>query len=105
MATLDNLSEPPNKPAIAVIQIVSELPGRWIKLVQAAVFGAEPKIAATVLGDALDRIAADAVGVVGVVKVAGTAFGCRVEFVHPNVGGNPQLAVIVFHQILSKVGA
>ena len=77
----------------------------WIKLVEAAVFGAKPKSTATASGNALDRIAADAVGVVGIVKVTGTAFGCRVEFVHPNVGGNPQIAVIVFDQILSKAGA
>src|SRR6202035_836999 len=32
MAILDNLSDPPNKLAIAVIQIVSKCSGRWIKL-------------------------------------------------------------------------
>ena len=85
------------------LRIMSECSGRRIKLVQAAVFGAKPKIAATVLGDALDRSTTDTIGVVGVMKVAGTAFGFRVEFVHPSVGGNPQIAVIVFHQILKKL--
>ena len=82
MAILDNVSDPPNKLAIAVIAIMSKGSGRWIKLVEAAVFGAKPEIAATVAGDALNRIAADAVGVVGVMTVAGKAFGCGVEFVH-----------------------
>ena len=105
MAILDNVSDPPNKLAIAVFRIMSECSGRWIKLVEAAVFGAKPEIAATVLGDALNRIATDTVRVVGIMNVAGNAFGCRVEFVHPGVGGNPQIAVIVFDQILNKVGA
>ena len=55
MAILDNLSDPPNKLAIAVISIMSKCSGRWIKLVEAAVFGAKPKIAPTVSGDALQR--------------------------------------------------
>ena len=52
MAIRDNLSDPPNKLAIAVISIMSKCSGRWIKLVEAAVFGAKPKIAPTVSGDA-----------------------------------------------------
>ena len=55
MAILDDLSDPPDKLAIAVIPVMSEGSGRGIKLVEAAVFGAKPEIAATVLGDALDR--------------------------------------------------
>ena len=52
MAILDDLSDPPNKLAIAVIAIMSKGSGCWIKLVEAAVFGAKPQIAATVSGDA-----------------------------------------------------
>src|ERR1700751_4592360 len=38
-------------------------------------------------------------------KVAGTAFRLRVEFVYPDIGRDPQIAVIVFHHVLQKVGA
>ena len=48
MAILDNLSDPPNKLAIAVFQVMSKCSGRWIKLVEAAVFRAKPEIPATV---------------------------------------------------------
>ena len=48
----DHFSDPPNKLAIAVIQIMSKCSGPWIKLVEAAVYGAKPQIAATVAGDA-----------------------------------------------------
>ena len=65
MAVFDNVSDPPNKLAIAVIAVMSEGFRRRVKLVQAAVVGAEPQIAATVAGDAPNRIAAKAVGVVG----------------------------------------
>ena len=91
--------------AIAVISIVSKCSGRWIELVEAAVFGAKPKGTATVLGDALDRGATETIGIVGVMKVAGTTFGFRVKLVHACVGCNPQIAVIVLHQVLQKVGA
>jgi len=37
MAIRDNLSDSSHKLAIAVIQIVSECSGRWIKLVEATV--------------------------------------------------------------------
>jgi hypothetical protein len=39
------------------------------------------------------------------VKVAGKVFGCRVEFIHPRAGGDPQTGVIVFQQVLNEVGA
>src|ERR1039457_1677972 len=104
MAILDDLGNPPNKLALAVISIMNKCSGRWIKLVEAAVLGAKPKIAPTVLGHARNVSATDTIRVVGIMKVARTAFGCRVEFVHPSVGGNPQIAVIVLHQILNKVG-
>ena len=42
----------PNKLAIAVIAVMSKGFGGWIKLVQAAVYGAKPKIASIVSGDA-----------------------------------------------------
>ena len=105
MPILYHLADPSNKVAIAVISIVSKCSGRWIELVETAVFGAKPKRTATVLGDALDRGATETIGIAGVMKVAGTAFGFRVEFVHPGVGGDPQIAVIVLHQVLQKVGA
>ena len=105
MTIRDNVSDPPNKLAIAVFQIMSECSGRWIKLVEAAVFRAKPEIAATVLGDALNRSTTETIRVVRIMNVACNAFGCRVEFVHPSVGGKPQIAVIVFDQILNKVGA
>ena len=79
--------------------------GRRIKPVEAAILGAKPQITPIVSGDARNVSTTDTVRVVGVMKVAGSAFGCRIEFVHPSVGGNPQIAVIVFYQILNKVGA
>ena len=80
---------------------------RWSdqKLVEAAVFSAKPERTKTVLGDALDRSATETIRIPGVMKVTGTAFGCRVEFVHAGVGGDPKIAVIVLHQILNKIGA
>ena len=105
MPILDHLADPPNKVAIAVISIVSKCSSRWIELVEAAVFGAKPKRTETALGDALDRGATETIGIVGVMKVAGTAFGFWVEFVYPDVGGDPRMAVIVLHQVLQKVGA
>src|SRR5208283_4743517 len=104
-AILDNLSDPPNKLAIAVISITSKSSGSWIEPVEACVLGAKPKIAPTVSGDARNVSTTDTIGVVRVMKVAGKPFGCRVKFVHPGVGGNPQIALIVFYQILNKVGA
>ena len=38
-------------------------------------------------------------------KVTNAAFGCRVESVNSDVGGNPQIPLIVLHQILNKIGA
>ena len=35
-------------------------------------------------------------------KVAGAALRCRVEFVRPSIGGNPQIGVIVLQQILKQ---
>ncbi len=104
MPILDHLADPPNKVSIAVISIVSKCSSCWIELVEAAVFGAKPERTAAVLGDALDRGATETIGIVGDMKVAGTAFGFRVEFVHPGVGGDPQIAVIVLHKVLQKVG-
>jgi hypothetical protein len=51
MAILDNLSDPPNKVAIAIISMMSKCSGGWIELVEAAVFGAKPKRTATFSGD------------------------------------------------------
>jgi hypothetical protein len=100
----DNASNSPNKLSLAVIAVMSEGFRGRVEFVQSAVFGADSKIPATVLGDALNRNATESIRVVGVVKVAGYAFGSRVEFVDASVGGNPQIAVVVFHQILNKVG-
>ena len=104
MAIFDNVSDPPNKLASAVIAIMCKGFRRRVKPVQAAVFG-EPQIAATVAGDAPNCIAAKAVGVVGVVKVAGTTFGCGVEFVYAGMSSNPQITTIVFYQIPNEVVA
>src|SRR5580704_11639084 len=101
----DHLADPAHKVAIAVISIVSKCSGRWIELVEATVFCAEPERTAAVLGDGLDRGPTETIGIAGVMKVAGATFGFRVEFVHPGVGGDPQIAVIVLHQVLQKVGA
>ena len=100
----DNLSDTPDKRSIAVIAVVSKCSGPWIELVEAAIFSTKPQIAPTVFGDALDRSTTERVRVVGVVKVSGPAFGCQVESVHPGVGGDPQIAVGVLHQILKEVG-
>ena len=78
-----DLTNPPYKLAIAVSAVVSECFGRWVKPVQAAVFGAKPKSTATVLSDALDRSTTETVWVLGVMNIAGTAFGKGVEFVYP----------------------
>ena len=75
MPILDHLADPSNKVPIAVISIMSKCSGRWIEIVEAAVFGAKPKRTAVVLGDALDRGATETVGIARVMKVAGTAFG------------------------------
>src|ERR1035441_6446557 len=102
----DDVSDPANKLALAVVQVMSKCSGGWIKLVETACFGAKPQIAATVACDTIDGIAAKTVGVAGVVPVAGKAFGSGIEFVHPaRVGGNPQIALIVLDQIHNKVGA
>ena len=50
MAVLDNGIDLPNKLAIAVIAIASKGFSGRIEFVQAAVYGANPEIAATVLG-------------------------------------------------------
>src|SRR5271157_5333872 len=89
-AVVDNLSDPPDKLAIAVISIMSKSSGRGIKPVEAGVLGAKPKIAPAVSGDARNVSTSDTIRIVRVMKVAGKAFGRRVEFVHPGVGGNPQ---------------
>ena len=44
-------------------------------------------------------------GVLGVVHVARAAFGPGVESVHARIGGNPQVAVIVFQEISDEVVA
>src|SRR5271157_551126 len=89
VAVLDNLTDPPDKLAVAVIYIMRKCFGRWIKLVDSAVLSAKPKRASITSGDARHVSGTDTIGVVGIMKVAGTTFGCRVEFVHPSVGGNP----------------
>ena len=63
-------------------------------------------MASPVAGGAFNLIATEAVGVVGVVAVAGKAFGCGVEFVYAAMSrDNPQITMIVFLQILSGVAA
>src|ERR1700757_3874603 len=84
-AIRDNLSNPPNKQTIAVVEIMSKCSGPRIKFIEAAIFGAEPKIAATILRDALDRSTTDTISVVRVMNVASKAFGCWVKSVHPRV--------------------
>ena len=75
MAVLDNAIDRPNKLAVAVIALASEASSGRIKFGQAVFYSANPEIAVTVLAEALDRIAANAVGVVGVVAVVGKVFG------------------------------
>ena len=58
-----------------------------------------------VLGHALDRSAAERARVVGVVKIAGAALGRGVEPIHPVVRRNPQIALVVLHQVLDEAGA
>ncbi len=88
MPVLDNVSDPSNKSAVAVIRIMSKCSGGWIKLVEATCFRAKPQTAATVAGDTVHGIGADAVGVAGVVAVGCKAFGSGIESVHPaGVGG------------------
>jgi hypothetical protein len=105
VAVLDDLSDPPDEPPLVVGSMMRKRSEPWIEPVEAAVLRAEPEIAATVLGDALDRSAAERVGVIRVMEVARTARGCGVESIHPGVGGNPEIAVIILHQILNEVGA
>ena len=102
---LDDMIDPPDKLAIAVISIVSKDSGRLIKLVETAVLGAKPKTTTPVSGDARNISSADAIGVSRVVKIAGKAFVYRVEFIYPGVGRDPQIAVIVFRQIFNEVRA
>src|ERR1043166_1765888 len=82
LATRDNLSDPPHTLVIPVTVVVCEGFHCRVEPVQAAVCCTKPQMAATIAGDALNRIAADAVGLVGVVTVADTALGSRVEFVY-----------------------
>ncbi len=106
MPIFDDVSDPANKLTLVVVQVMSKYSGGWIKLIEAACFGAKPQIAAVVACNTVDRIAANTVGVAGVVSVAGKTFTSRIEFVHPaSVGGNPQVALIVLGQIHNKVGA
>src|ERR1700730_1643295 len=103
VAILDNVIDSTDKPAIAVITIVSKHSGRWIKPVETAVLGAKPKTTPPVSGDARDVSTADTVGILGVMRIAGKAVAHRIEFIHPGVRGNPQITVIVFHHIFNKV--
>src|SRR4051812_13108643 len=105
MPALNDMSNPPDKLAIAVISIMRKLSGRRIEFVQTTVLCAEPKTALAVPGDARNVSGSESVGVVRIVKVPGEAFDNRIEFVHSGVGGNPQIPVIVFHEILDKIGA
>jgi hypothetical protein len=100
----NDLSDPANKLASAVIAVMSKCSGPWIKLVEAAGFGAKPKTAAIVSGNARNVSAGNTIRVLGIMKIAGKAFNSRVESVHPSVGGDPQIAVIIFHQRLNKIG-
>ena len=81
-ALLDDSSDPPNRLAVAVIAVMSKGLRLRVKPVEAAVGGSEPEMATTVAGNAPNRIAAKAVGVGRVVKVAGSTFGSGVEFVN-----------------------
>ena len=70
-AVLDNRINRPDRLASAVIPIASEGSSGRIKFVQAGVYGPNPQIAATVSGEGLDPIAANAVRVFRVVAVVG----------------------------------
>src|SRR6476646_10998577 len=94
-AVPDNLSDPADELAIAIIAVMSKAPRGRIKSVQAAVEGTKPKITPMASCDARNPRTADTIRVVGVMKIANTAFGGRVEFVHPSVSGNPEVAVLV----------
>jgi hypothetical protein len=104
MATRDNLVNPADELAIAVISIVSEYAGPGIKPVEAAVERAKPNRTPRVTGDAGYVITPNTVGVICLVNIAGAAFGRRVESVHPGIGRNPEIAVVVLYQVLKKVG-
>src|SRR5271165_37144 len=105
MAILGNGIDLPNKLTIAVIAIAGEGFSVRSKFVQAVVHGAQPEIAVTVLGDALDRIAANAFGVVGVVPVVGKVLGGWIELVEATTpGANPQIPMAVFNQTENSAG-
>ena len=92
-----DLADPPQELAIAVVTIMSECAARWIEPVQAIAFRSNPQRAATILDDALDRSSAETIRVSGIMKLADTAFACRIELVQPSIGGYPQKTVIVLH--------
>ena len=98
----DNLSDPANKPAIAIVAVMSESSAPRIKPVEATVYCAKPEVAPTVMGDARDVRTADAIRVVHVVKVACAALRCRVESVDSSVGRDPQIAVVILDRDLEE---
>src|SRR3974390_415197 len=104
-AVRDDLRDPSNKLAVAVVAEMREFSGRCIQFFEAAIFSAKPKIPVTVFSDAFDRSTSKTIGIVRVMEIVGKPFGCRVEFVHARFGGKPEVAVVVFYQILKKIGA
>src|SRR4029077_4663915 len=105
MPTDDNLSDPANKLAVAVVAIMNKSSAPRIKPVEATVYTAKPKVAPTVPGDARHVCTADAIRIVHVMEVACAALRCGVESVHSSVGRDPQISVVIFDQVLKKVGA
>ena len=98
----DNLRDPSNEVAIAVVAVMSESSACGIQFVQPGIFSPKPNVTATVLGDALNQSTTYR-GVFGVMQVASETFSCWIEFVHSRVGREPQVAVIVFHQALNEI--
>jgi hypothetical protein len=60
---------------------------------------------ATIGGDARHRIAAEAVGVLRVVKVAGPAFGRGVELDYAGIRADPQISAIVLGHCAHETAA
>ncbi len=61
LPTGDNLSDPANKPAIAIVAVMSKSSAPRIKPVEATVYRAKPKVAPTVSGDARNVSTADTI--------------------------------------------
>jgi hypothetical protein len=76
---------------------MSEDFGVRVKPVQTAFRGPERQIAAPVAHDALDRITDQGVGIVGIVDVAGKAFGGWDRIIDARIRGDPQITPIIFY--------